>query len=108
MEHVELLLWLAADRARRSGAEDAAKLIHATPEIAAKRLADLEAAGLLGRDEPDGRYRYAPRNVELRDAIVELDAMYQQRPVTLVRAIYERPAAPVKSFADAFRIRREE
>jgi hypothetical protein len=31
--------------------------------------------------------------------------MYNQRPVTLVRALYSRPSRPLQSFADAFRLR---
>ena len=106
MEHVELLLWLAADQTRQNNASQAAVVIHTTPEIAAKRLADLESAGLLIQEE--GLFRYVPRNASLRDAVGELDTMYQQRPVTLVRAIYERPASPVNSFANAFRLRKED
>jgi hypothetical protein len=34
-----------------------------------------------------------------------LAEMYHTRPVTLVRAIYERPARAVQSFANAFRLR---
>jgi hypothetical protein len=32
--------------------------------------------------------------------------MYNARPVTLVRAVYARPS-PVKTFAEAFRLRRD-
>jgi hypothetical protein len=34
--------------------------------------------------------------------------MYNSRPVTLVRAIYDRPASAARSFADAFRVRKTE
>lgn len=108
MEHVELLLWLAADPARRAGPNEAAAIIHAKSDLAAKRLADLEEAGLLAQDEGEAGFRYAPKSTDLRDAVSELDVMYHQRPVTLVRGIYERPASPVKSFADAFRLRKED
>lgn len=109
MEHVELLLAMASDENLRINAADAARLIHASPETAAKRLGDLENAGIVGKDSVDSkRYRYAPRSAQLRAAVLELSTMYQQRPVTLVRAIYERPASPVLSFAEAFRLRKED
>lgn len=109
MEHVELILWLAADRDRAADADAAAAQLHTTPDVAAKRLAELEQAGLLARDSAGKKpFRYAPKSVELREAVNELGTMYNQRPVTLVRSIYERPASPVRSFADAFRLRKED
>lgn len=109
MEHVELLLWLSADATRTVDRTAAAAVVHATPDVAERRLVDLRECGLLERvAEARGSYRYLPRNAALRSAVEELSAMYHQRPVTLVRAIYERPVSPVKSFADAFRFRGEE
>ncbi|HET9424187.1 MAG TPA: hypothetical protein VFO55_02360 [Gemmatimonadaceae bacterium] len=107
MEHVELLLSLAGGRELR--VEDAAAVIHAGVDVAARRLADLEAAGLVARDQGDrALFRYSPRTVESRAAVEELSRMYNQRPVTLVRSIYERPVSPIRSFADAFRFRSDE
>ena len=51
-------------------------------------------------------------------AVDALAEMYNTKPVTLIRAIYSRPAtpppapapapSPMQAFADAFRLRREE
>jgi len=109
MEHVELLLWLSADATRTADRNAAATVVHATPDIAERRLIDLRECGLLDRvADAKGSYRYLPKSAALRTAVEELSAMYHQRPVTLVRAIYERPVSPVKSFADAFRFRGDE
>jgi hypothetical protein len=43
----------------------------------------------------------------LRHALASLAVMYKQKPVTLIRAIYERPSS-AESFADAFRLRTKE
>jgi hypothetical protein len=70
-------------------------------------------ASLLLGDGPDA-YRYAPADDAARRAVDALAEMYQTKPVTLIRAIYSRPATPTKpatavqSFADAFRLRRED
>jgi hypothetical protein len=109
MEHVELLLWLAAESARTADRAVAAGVIHAPADVADRRLSDLRECGLIERTAEDKNlYRYQPKSAALRAAVEELSTMYNQRPVTLVRAIYERPVSPVRSFADAFRFRGDE
>jgi hypothetical protein len=107
MDHVELLVLLSADESRRWTAERAAEAVHAAVRNIARVLEQLEVAGLLGREgSGDGAtFRYAPSQPGMRDAVAALVVMYHQRPVTLVRAIYERPANPLISFAEAFRLK---
>ena len=53
------------------------------------------------------RFVYGPRSPELTSAVEGLILAYHQRPVTLIRTVYA--AADVKnirSFAEAFRLRR--
>ena len=108
MAHVEALLLL---RRRApvavSVADLAADAQLPTPVQTRRCLDDLVGAGLLERVEAD-RYRYAPRRDEERNAVDALAAMYNEKPVTLVRAVYARPAGPIQAFADAFRLRSEE
>jgi hypothetical protein len=110
MAHVEALLLL-----RRVAPEPrpveivAAEAQIATLPAARRCLEELAAAGLLaamGKDE----YRYAPAEADAGTAVDALAQMYNEKPVTLVRAIYSRPAAPppMQAFADAFRLRRDE
>jgi hypothetical protein len=42
-----------------------------------------------------------------REVVEELAHMYRTMPVTLIRAIYARPARAATSFADAFRLRKD-
>jgi len=75
--------------------------------VAARTFNELAAAGLI---EADGstppRYRYAPATARDKAAVELLALAYNERPVTLVRAIYARPT-PAQSFADAFRLRKK-
>lgn len=108
MDHVELVvLVFAKDEQTVWTVEEAAREVRSTPEVTRPRLHDLVTGGLLAC-EPSARgdlYRFAPRSAALRRAAVDLRAMYSSRPVTLVRAIYERPPSAVRSFADAFLLR---
>lgn len=108
MEHVEILLALAGDDARAWSASELAALTHTTAPSVTSRLEELVAGGLAVRapGAAGDAHRYAPQTPELRSAVESLDEMYRTKPVTLIKAIYARPASPVQSFADAFRVRK--
>ena len=114
MAHAEVLLFLrrVAPESRPTVAV-AAETQLPSLDAARRCLAELIAAALVAGDGPDA-YRYAPGDDAARRAVDALAEMYQTKPVTLIRAIYSRPATPpkpasaVQSFADAFRLRREE
>jgi uncharacterized membrane protein YccC len=101
---VLLLLHRCADRAWRP--EDAADALHVLVPATAQHLEALTASRLVRAEGEPRAYRYAPATPALHAAVEELRVAYDTRPVTLVRAIYERPSTAVRSFADAFRIRR--
>ena len=69
---------------------------------AAKHLAALRAAGLL-----DEALRCAPASEELRRHVATLTQAYDERPVTLVRLIYALRDGKIRSFADAFKLRKD-
>ena len=75
-----------------------------SPEAAlqAKQRDALRAAGLL-----DESYRYRPANPELAAHVATLAQAYEQRPVTLIRLIYALRDTRIRSFADAFRLRKD-
>jgi hypothetical protein len=102
MDHVEILF-----RISRTGEASAAWLAadaHVEPSQVEKVLRDLEHAKLIKNDEGTYRVTRSPRE---RAAVDEFAAAYNARPVTLIRAVYARPS-PLRSFADAFRLRRED
>jgi hypothetical protein len=104
MDHVALLLAFRSDPECR----DVPALLSAArlqSNVAAGVLADLTASHLLQRS--GAAYVYAP-DADTSAIIDDLAEMYNSRPVTLVRAIYDRPASAARSFADAFRVRKTE
>ena len=44
----------------------------------------------------------------LADLVVRLLQLYKERPVTLIKMVYARAKDPLRTFADAFRLRKEE
>jgi hypothetical protein len=108
MEQVDVLLLLArAPEQWQSGADISRSLRIDEKGVAARTFEELRDARLI---EMDGahppRYRYAPANAGDKAAVEMLAVAYNERPVTLVRAIYARPTA-AQSFADAFRLRKK-
>jgi hypothetical protein len=57
--------------------------------------------------QSQGRYRYGPSTTELERGIVDLTDAYNQKPVTLIRAIYGIADSKIQSFADSFKLRED-
>jgi len=51
--------------------------------------------------------RYKPASEVLAAHVATLDRLYRERPVTLIRVIYGLRDSKIRSFADAFRLRRK-
>jgi hypothetical protein len=62
--------------------------------------------GVLDRVREDA-FRLVPASHEWSPVIEELRTAYDQRPVTLIRAIDSAARAKIQSFADSFRLKRD-
>ena len=111
----------------RVPAVEAAELLFAYLRDPARALAPAEAIRALGpgvseadalrylegfRDQllvptESGAYRYQPASTDLDRHARTLDRLYRERPVTLIRVIYGLRDSSIRSFADAFRLRRK-
>ena len=115
MVHIESLLLLAKVTPQPASRINMAAELRSSPALVAAALADLESAGLVaavaGTEQQE--YRFAPPDDAATRAVASLRDVYERKPVTLIRAMYERPEEPpvspsVQAFADAFRVRRPE
>jgi hypothetical protein len=108
-EAAELLLTLVRQPDEALSAAQALSRMPAggklTPAEAARLLEGFQARGLLA-GEPGQGYRYQPISEELRLHAETLARAYNERPVTLVRIIYALRDSRMRSFADAFKLRR--
>ena len=66
-----------------------------------KHAESLRAAGLL-----DDTLRYRPASDALRAHVETLAQAWEERPVTLIRLIYALRDGKIRSFADAFKLRK--
>jgi hypothetical protein len=76
--------------------------VNMTEADAAKHLQAFQAAGLL-----DSAMRYRPASPELAGFVQTLAKAYEERPVTLIRLIYALRDRKIRSFADAFKLRKD-
>ena len=104
----EVLLFLASHPDRSFSPEEIVVEMRpvAITVPAVKEYARLFAARQL-IIETDGTYRYGP-STEVEPRIGELADAYKEKPVTLIRAIYQIADDRIRSFADAFDLRKDE
>jgi hypothetical protein len=105
---LEVLLLLRRQREREWTPSEVAKELYTTPEMVADQLGDLQRRGLLSvADGSDPHYRFWPTTPELDGQITRLDAIYRERRVAVITFIYSQPLDKVRTFADAFRLRKD-
>ena len=110
VDAVELLLqlrrtpqqWWNAGDAHRALAPDAS-----LSEADATRYFNLLHRNGLVALAPDGSVQYRPATGELEQHAQTLAQAYLERPVTLIRVVYALRDQNIKSFADAFKLRKD-
>lgn len=104
---VEVLLLLQAEPGRAFCGADVVAALRVEPAWARAQLSELAARGILVEAAP-GAYRFAPRTAEIEAAVAGLARAYADRRVTVIGLIYAKPSEPLRSFADAFRLRKDQ
>lgn len=111
---LEALLFLNAHADREWSATQLSQALYCPPDLAAAWLSDLRRAGLLtvreeaGREEAERLYRYNPGTRTLDHTVKNLGRAYTERKDAVIHLIFSGPSESIRSFADAFRIRKED
>jgi predicted transcriptional regulator len=105
VEHLEILLLLAAHDRNWSVAEIFQR-IQSSQASVEQRLQTLVAAGLLSKDA-NSLYRFTPKDPETQKLVNDLAEAYKTRRVRVIEAIYTRKTDAVRTFADAFKFRKD-
>src|SRR5687768_1259921 len=101
-----------AQPARRWTADDIGRELRIEPAWAATQLQNLCSRGLIACDDPGppsptGSYRFGARSPDLESAVRGLVTAYEERRVTVIGMIFSKPVDKIRSFADAFKIRKD-
>jgi len=109
VEAAELLLLLRRDPARSWTRQELLAGLGPGSSVrddeAERYVEALKARGLVSADGERLQYR-APSG-SLAEHVATLEKVYRERPVTLIRVIYGLRDSKIRSFADAFRLRRK-
>jgi hypothetical protein len=109
LAELEMLLLLRQDPQRWWEPAEVAKVLYTSEQVCASQLAALARRGFFeASPPPEARYRYRPASADIDRLLAALAATYQERRVAVITLIYSKPVDKVQTFADAFRLRRED
>lgn len=103
---LELLLLLHRQPAQAWEAGSAARELGLSSEMAAVLLREL-CQDHLAASEAQNTFRFAPANVAAAETVARIAVLYRERRVTLIQLIYAAPVDRLRSFADAFDLRKK-
>lgn len=108
-EQLDVLLLLHRQPEKAFDCEAVAAAVYTVAPAAEKRLEALEAHGLLAADRsgPRPTWRYQPRDAALARTVDAVAEAYRRSRVDVINLVYSRPADPLRSFADAFKLRKD-
>jgi hypothetical protein len=109
VDQLEILRVLGEESDREWSFRELAGALHTGEEGLARNVWALQKRGLLTaeRRDPGVVCRYGPNSADLEIRVQRLLQQYRARPVSMIRAVYERAADPLRKFSDAFRLRGE-
>jgi hypothetical protein len=58
-------------------------------------------------EQASGVFRYRPANAELDELVQQLDRLYAERPLALIKEIVSAPNERIQTFADAFKLKKD-
>lgn len=103
---LELLLLLRREKARNWTSDAMIRELRASSVIVNEAIGTLEKAGFVmdvGRNE----FRYHPVTPELDGLAAALAEAYASFPAAVMDAIWSAPSAKIRTFADAFKIKKD-
>jgi hypothetical protein len=109
VEQLEVLLLLYKNPDKEWTAKEVSQVLATHPNAAASRLIEFEARGVITyKPGTDRRYRYERREEDLHQTVRDLAEAYSTYRVRIITLIYSKPSDSIRTFADAFRLKKED
>lgn len=110
VEQLEILRVLGEAPDREWSDEEIRGQVQVSEESVKAHLQSLQERGLLRSRRAEARIycQYGAQSAKLAEQVRRLLELYRQRPVTMIRMVYERPSMSLREFSDAFRLRKKE
>jgi hypothetical protein len=104
---MEILALIAENPGRNWSEGEVYQIIRSNQQSVATVLRCFRTDRLLTGDATNG-YRFSPEGPDAHRLASELAKLYRERRVAVIEAIYKSPLDPIRQFADAFRIRKDQ
>lgn len=104
---LELLLLLKQHPAKTFAPSELVRELRASSALVSLSASQLQKAGLIACDESGG-CRFAPVSALVAEACDALAKLYSEKPFMVIKAIVDTPNERLRSFADAFRIKKKD
>jgi hypothetical protein len=108
IDQLEILRVLGEEREREWDCPALATAVQAKPHVVRAHVTAMHARGLLVMtiNEAGFSCRFGLRTPEMDAMVTRLLQVYKERPVTMIKMVYDRARNPLREFADAFRLRK--
>ena len=107
IRQLEALLWFRENPAPVT-ASALAREERIDQDMADDLLRSFERSGFADGPDEDGAYRYRPKDREVAAQIDKLAEVYGTYRVSVINLVFAMPSESVQSFADAFKIKRDD
>ena len=108
LAQLEALLMMHREPQRTWTSDEVARGLYISGDMCQGIIADLERRGFVVQQANGEGVRYAGQDAERTALLSRLAALYRERRVAVITQIYSSPMTKVQTFADAFRLRRED
>ena len=107
IRQLEALLWLREQPGPITAAA-LAKEERIDQDMADDLLRSFERGGFVDGPDQEGAYRYHPTDREVATQIDKLADVYGTYRVSVINLVFSMPSESVQSFADAFKLKRDD
>jgi hypothetical protein len=101
---LELLLLVKRFRDKSWDVGDLVRELRSSRTAVGDALNRLNRAGFVS-EHPPGTYSFVPASPELERLAAEIETVYTNRPISVVKAIVAAPTDKLRQFSDAFKIK---
>ena len=108
LAQLEALLLMRRDRQRQWSPAELSRSLYISDDMCGGMFAELERRGFVARRPDAEAYHYACADAEFDALLGQLATYYQERRVAVITEIYSNPVTKVQTFADAFRLRKQD
>jgi len=107
VSHLELLLFLFDGRERAWSTEELIRELRSNDQHARQQLSDLSKV-IESNSDGKNNYKFDSKNPKTLETVRKIAELYRSRRHAVIHEIYAKPIATIQSFADAFKLKKEE